>query len=124
MVFQVWDNTNSVWVDLVPYIAYQGFEGSRNDVDGPDAGRVIEDAKMYRQRVATKYKFTFTTIPLRNSVAKQIEGWLMPEYIRIKTDYYTSSATEYECYSNNIQKTYVIYKGYDMVKLSVPIVER
>ena len=124
MTFEIYDGVLG-WVNILPYIAYQSFDGTRNDVDGPDAGRVISNALMYRQRVATKYKWQITTKPLPLDVANQIEGWLMPEYIRVRTDYYTyPTKTVYECYSNNVQKTYVINKGKDMVKLSFPIVER
>lgn len=124
MTFDIYDSTNSRWVDVTPYIKYQGFEGSRNDVDGPNAGRVIGNALMVRDRLATKYKFTATTIPLPNSVAKNIERLLMPEFFQVRTDYYSDTVTPYTVYSNNVTKAYVIYKGYDMVKLSFPIVEQ
>ena len=123
MRFEIYSATRS-WVDIVPYIKYEGFEGTRNDVDGPNAGRVIQNALMTRDRLATKYKWNITTIPLPNDTAKMIEELLMPEFFRIRTDYFDSVLTQYECYSNNVQKTYVIYKGYDMVKLSFPIVQR
>lgn len=124
MTFDIYDSTNSRWVDVTPYIKYQGFEGSRNDVDGPNAGRVIGNALMVRDRLATKYKFTATTIPIPNSVAKNIERLLMPEFFQVRTDYYSDTVTPYTVYSNNVTKAYVIYKGYDMVKLSFPIVEQ
>ena len=123
MRFEIYSSTRS-WVDIVPYIKYEGFEGTRNDVDGPNAGRVIQNALMTRDRLATKYKWNITTIPLPNDTAKMIEELLMPEFFRIRTDYFDSVLTQYECYTNNVQKTYVIYKGYDMVKLSFPIVQR
>lgn len=122
MRFEIYSTTRS-WVDITPYVKYQGFEGSRNDVDGVNAGRVISNALMTRDRLATKYKWNITTIPLDNDTAKMIEELLMPEFFRIRTDYF-SDLTQYECYSNNVVKTYVIYKGYDMVKLSFPIVQR
>lgn len=125
MIFKVFDENSRTWIDFVPYIAYQSFEGSRNDVDGPNAGRVIQNALMERDRLATKYKFTFTTVPLYNEKAVELEGYLMPEFFRVRTDYYSpNSVREYECYSNNITKTYVIYDGQDRVKFTAPIVER
>lgn len=124
MTFDVYDTLNNRWVDLTPYFKYQGFEGSRNDVDGPAAGRVLEQAKMFRDRLATKYKFTVTSIPLPNSTALVIERLLMPEFFQVRTDYYSTTVQSYTVYSNNVVKAYVIYKGYDMVKLSFPIVEQ
>ena len=126
MVFSVYDNTISDWVDLKQYIAFQGLSGTRNDVDSEDTGRVIEDALLYRERLATKYKWNITTIPLPNNVAAKIEKWMMPVYINIKTDYFEGTLKTYECYANNIQKTYVKNRqtGKELVKLTIPIVER
>lgn len=114
------------WVDITPYIKFQGVDGSRNDIDGSNAGRVIQNALLYRERLATKYKWNFTTKPITMETALMIEGLLMPEYFNIRTDYYSSSVTTYECYSNNVTKTYVINKGNgrELVKLSFPIVQR
>lgn len=115
------------WIDFVPIMAYQSFEASRNDVDGPNAGRVIENARMERDRLATKYKFTFTSIPLPNEEATLYENYLMPEFFFVRTDYYSPGVnTEYECYSNNVTKAHVISRatGEDLVKITAPIVER
>ncbi len=127
MIFNVLDETTSTWVDFVPYIAYQSFESSRNDVDGPNAGRVIQDAKMERDRLATKYKFTFTSVPLTNEKATELENYLMPEFFYVQSDYYSpGSARVYECYSNNVTKAHIIHRatGEDLVKITAPIVER
>lgn len=123
MVFDIYSPVYG-WVDITKYVKFQGFDGSRNDVDGSGAGRVIQNAYLYRERLATKYKWNCTTIPIPNDTAKMLESILMPEYIQVRTDYYSSGVTTYQCYSNNVTKAYVIYKGYDMVKLSFPIVQR
>ena len=126
MIFSIYSTTRG-WVDITPYIKYQGIEGSRNDVDGPNAGRVISNALMYRDRLATKYKWNITTIPLTMQEAADIEALLMPEFFRIRTDYYTPGTnTVYTVYSNNVTKAYVINKGNgrELVKLSFPIVEQ
>lgn len=126
MTFEIYDTTNNVWVDILPYIHYQGLDGSRNDVDGPNAGRVIQDALMTRDRLATKYKWQFTTYPITLTEAAVIEALIMPEFFNIRTDYYSPGTVKvYECYANNVTKAYVIKKGYgDLVKLSFPIVQR
>lgn len=127
MIFDVYDATTSQWIDFTPIMAYQSFEGSRNDVDGPNAGRVIQNAMMERDRLATKYKFTFTSIPQPNEVISQYENYLMPEFFYVRTDYYTpGTATVYECYSNNVTKAHVIHRatGEDLVKITAPIVEK
>lgn len=126
MTFEIYDTTNNVWTDILWAVKYQGMEGSRNDVDGPNAGRVIQDALMTRDRLATKYKWQFTTKPITAAQAASIEALLMPEFFNIRTDYYSPGTVKtYEVYSNNVTKTYVINKDYgELVKLSFPIVER
>lgn len=126
MTFEIYDTVNNVWVDILPYVKLEGFDSSRNDVDGPNAGRVIQDAKMDRDRLATKYKWNITTIPIPLETAHMIEQLLMPEFFQIRTDYYSpGTLTVYTVYSNNVNKVYLINKIYaEMVKLSFPIVER
>ena len=135
MVFDIYNQTgktqlnvaNGAFADLTPYIKYEGFEGSRNDVDGPNAGRVIDNAEMVRDRLATKYKFNITTVPVTNTIASQIEALLMPEFFYVRTDYYTPGTnTTYTCYSNNVTKAHVIHRanGDDYVKLTAPIVQK
>ena len=135
MVFDIYNQTgstqlgvaNGAFADLTPYIKYQGFDGSRNDVDGSNAGRVIDNAEMVRDRLATKFKFNFTTIPITNAIASQIEALLMPEFFYVRTDYYTPGTnTVYTCYSNNVTKAHVINRanGSYLVKLTAPIVQK
>ena len=127
MTFQIFNQSTSQWVDILWAVSYQGADSSRNDVDGPNAGRVIQDALMTRDRLATKYKWQFTTKPITAAQAASIEALLMPEFFRVRTDWYTPGTnTVYNVYSNNVTKAYVINKGNgrELVKLSFPIVER
>lgn len=126
MTFDIYDSTNNTWVDIVWCTKYQGLDGSLNSVDGPNAGRVIQNALMTRDLLAYKRKWNFTTVPITLAEAAAIEALLMPEFFQVRTDYYTpGTVTTYEVYSNNVTKTYVIKKGYgELVKLSFPIVER
>lgn len=127
MTFQIFNQNTNRWVDILWAVKYQGLDGSLNSVDGPNAGRVIEDALMTRDLLAVKHKWNFTTIPITLEQATSIEELLMPEFFRVRTDYYTPNVnTVYTVYSNNVTKTYVINKGNgrELVKLSFPIVER
>ena len=125
MTFSI-QRTNGTWVNIVPYIAYQGLTGSLNSVDGPNAGRVIDNALMTRDLLAYKHKCEITTRPIKLSEATMIEELLMPEFFKVNTDYYSSGTNrQYTVYSNNMTKAYVINKtGEPLVKLSFPIVER
>lgn len=126
MTFDIYNTSTSQWVDILWAMAYQGLDGSLNSVDGSNAGRVIQDALMTRDLLAYKRKWNFTSKPIPLSKAAQIEQMLMPEFFRVRTDYFTPGTnTVYEVYSNNITKAYVINKGTEpLVKLSFPIVER
>lgn len=125
MTFDIYNTTTNQWVSILPYVFYQGIDGSRNDVDGSAAGRVLDQAKMFRDRLATKYKWNITTRAISSSDAKMIEGLLMPEFFQIRTDYFTPTVTQYTVYSNNVTKAYIINKGTDyLVKLSFPIVQQ
>ena len=126
MTFDIFNQSTSQWVSIIPIIAYQGIDGSRNDVDGVNAGRVISDALLTRDRLATKYKWNITTRPITMAQAASTEALLMPEFFRIRTDFFTPGTnTVYTVYSNNVTKTYVINKNAGaLVKLSFPIVER
>lgn len=126
MTFDIFNQSTSQWVSIVPYIAYQGLDGTLNSVDGSNAGRVIQDALMTRDLLAYKRKWNITTKPITLAQATAIETLLMPEFFRIRTDYYTPNVnTVYTVYSNNVTKTYVINKTSGaLVKLSFPIVER
>lgn len=126
MTFQIFNQSTSQWVDILWAVSFQGMDSSRNDVDGPNAGRVIEDALMTRDRLATKYKWQFTTKPITEAQAHSIEQMLMPEFFKVRTDWYSpGTVKQYDVYSNNVTKAYVINKSsHILVKLSFPIVER
>lgn len=126
MIFAIYNQKTSQWVDILWAIAFQGLDGSLNSVDGPNAGRVIENAMMTRDLLAIKHKWNITTRPIKNTESAEIEEMLSPEFFKVRTDFFTPERpTEYEVYSNNITKAYVINKGsYQLVKLSFPIVER
>ena len=120
MVFQV----NGT--DITPYIANQGLKWSRNDIDGPNAGRAL-DGTMYRDRVAIKYRWDVTCKPLLQSEMNTILSLVQPEYINVTfTDPVTGTTKTVECYSNNIPAQYLIYKdGKEYWSgITFPLIER
>lgn len=58
-------------VDITPYIAYQGWKPSRNDVDGTNAGRNIVGT-MIRDLVATKRRIDVTCIPMPQTTLQRL----------------------------------------------------
>ena len=117
---------NGTWVEIVPYISWQGIKYTRNDVDGASAGRSI-DGRMIRDRVATKAKWEISLLGVITSDRVQaILDLVYPETFRVRTDFPHGSVKEYEVYSNNIPVQYSMLKPDGTVyyqAVQIPIVE-
>lgn len=126
MTVEIYDSANAVWVDITPWIAWQGLTFSRNDVDAPDAGRTM-DGLMHRGRVASKEKMEVKTVQLTRAQSSRLQTLLFPESIQVRVTPYprTNSAHVMKMYSNNVKTTYVIRRenGEDLQSLSFPLIE-
>lgn len=126
MTVEIYDSANAVWVDITPWIAWQGLTFSRNDVDAPDAGRTM-DGTMHRGRVASKEKMEVKTVQLTRAQSSRLQTLLFPESIQVRVTPYprTNSAHIMKMYSNNVKTTYVIHRqnGEDLQSLSFPLIE-
>ena len=109
MVFQIKDS-NGVYQDITPYIAFGGLKWSRNDVDGDSTGRMIEDGNMFRDRIATKYRWDITCRPITASEQALILTLIQPVFVECKyTDPLTNTVVEdVEYYANNFPSTFCI----------------
>ena len=97
--------------DILPYIAYKGLKWSRNDVDGPDAGRTM-DGEMQRMRVATKIRLDITCRPLTDTEASTVLTAIMPEYVTVVySDPQTGTTETKTMYSNNNPASFLLMKG-------------
>ena len=119
-------NSSNQWIDITPYIAFQGLTFSRNDVDAPDAGRDMSGL-MHRGRVSVKEKMNINTIPLTKAQSSSLQTLLYPETIQVRVTPYprTNAAQILSMYSNNVKVTYLIHysSGEDMQSLSFPLIE-
>ena len=126
MKVEIYNQATSSYVDITPYIAWQGLTFSRNDIDAPDAGRDMTGL-MHRGRVATKEKITIQTIPLTKAQSSTIQNLLYPETIQVQITPYprTNAAQVLSMYSNNVKVTYIIHRasGEDLQSLSFPLIE-
>lgn len=126
MTVEIYNAGTSSWVDITPYIAFQGLTFSRNDVDSPNAGRSM-DGLMHRGRVAVKEKMNINTIPLTKAQSSSLQSLLYPESISVRVTPYprTNAASTMTMYSNNVKVTYLIHytNGEDMQSLSFPLIE-
>lgn len=113
-------------VDLTPYIAFNGIKWSRNDVDGPNAGRTM-DGTMQRDRVATKIRLDITFHALTDSQLSIVLNALEPEYITVTyTDPMFGERTM-EAYSNNHPASVLIQSAngeWLWSDITAPIIER
>jgi hypothetical protein len=126
MTVEIYNGSNTTWVDITPWIAWQGLTFSRNDVDAPDAGRTM-DGTMHRGRVASKEKMEIKTVQLTRAQVSVLETLLFPETIQVRVTPYprTNAAHTMTMYSNNVKATYIIHRanGEDLQSLSFPLVE-
>lgn len=126
MTVEIWDNTNSEWFDITPWIAWQGLTFSRNDVDAPQAGRDMS-GYLHRGRVASKEKMNIQTVQLTRAQSSKLQTLLFPETIMVRVTPYprTNGMQVLYMYSNNVKTTYVIHResGEDLQSLSFPLIE-
>jgi hypothetical protein len=119
-------NSSDQWVDITPYIAWQGLTFSRNDVDAPDAGRDMSGF-MHRGRVAVKEKMNIQTVTMTKAQSAALQTLLYPETIQVRVTPYprTNAAYTMSMYTNNVKTTYVVHtSGNDELQsLSFPLIE-
>ena len=99
--------------DITPYIAHQGVKWSRNDIDGPAAGRSISGL-MIRDRVATKIRLDITCRPLKNDELKILLNLLLPEFIQVTYDDPMYGVVTKTMYANNNPATFLFKRTFDV----------
>ena len=119
-------NSSNTWVDITPYIAFQGLTFSVNSVDAPDAGRDMSGL-MHRGMIAIKEKMNINTIQLTRSQVSTLISLLLPASFQVRVTPYpnTNAAKTMTMYSNNVKTTYTIHRasGEDLQSLSFPLIE-
>lgn len=115
-------------VDITKYIAFQGFQWQRADVDGPNAGRSIDNAYLFRDRIAVKVRLDVTCKPLTSAEASKVLKLIEPEYVNVTYfDPQEGKEVTKEMYSNNIPASYLL-KSRNGVELwsgiTFPLIER
>lgn len=71
--------------DFTSFIAEGGVKWSRNDIDGPNAGRNLSGS-MIRDRVTTKIRLDITCRKLNYQELQQLVQALYPEYVSVSYD--------------------------------------
>lgn len=86
--------------DITHFIAYQGVNWSRNDIDGPNAGRTLSGL-MIRDRVSTKIRLDITCKQLTLSQIRTLLNLLMPEFVQVTYDDPMQGVVTKTMYANN-----------------------
>ena len=112
-------------VDFSGYIKFRGFKWTRNDVDGPDAGRTM-DALMHRERVATKIRLDISCRPLTQAETSRLLNAILPEYVSVRYQDPMYGVVTKTMYSNNNPASYCIRKqnGEYWDGIEFPLVEQ
>lgn len=72
-------------VDITSLIAAEGVDWSRNDVDGPNAGRNL-NAREIRDRIDTKIRLDITCRKLTWEELQRLAAVLYPEFVSVTYD--------------------------------------
>lgn len=118
-------NSSNQWIDITPYIAFQGLTFSVNSIDSPDSGRDMSGL-MHRGMIAIKEKMNIQTIQLTKSQASTLITLLLPQSFEVRVTPYpqTNAAKTMTMYSNNVKTTYTIKCANDeLMSLSFPLIE-
>ena len=102
-----------VWINgtnITNYIAYQGVKWSRNDVDGPNAGRNMVGS-MVRDRVSIKIRLDIKCRPLTGAEHQLVLNLLMPEFVTVMYDDPMYGRVTKIMYANNNSSEFCIKKS-------------
>ena len=113
--------------DITPYIAHQGVQWQRADVDGVNAGRTMSGL-MIRDRVATKIRLDITCRPLKHNELKILLNLLLPEFISVTYDDPMYGVVTKTMYANNNKAQFLFPRPGDTIEywdnVTFPLVER
>lgn len=112
--------------DITRLIKFQGLKWSRNDIDGPNAGRNLA-GYMIRDRVATKIRLDISCVPMTDADHDMLMNLLMPEFVSVVYDDPVYGIVQKTMYANNNSSEYCILRsdGTEIwYNVSFPLVER
>ena len=110
MTFEI-QNAAAVWVDITPYIAFEGLKYTDNTVDGANAGRT-QSGDMVRDVVAHKVRWDITCRPLNDSELATILTLIKPDSFNVRyLNPQTNTVTVGVFYSNNIPAQFKIHRA-------------
>lgn len=118
--------TTGQWVNLAPMLALGTMEATTNAVDGPNAGRSIDNGYMIRDLLGYKEKVPVVTVPLLLADAQALRQLVKGESVNVRTDIFEGALTTYEMYCGaTLTMTHVITKpgGVALYKIAFNLIE-
>lgn len=114
-------------VDITDYIAHQGVQWSRNDIDGPNSGRTLSGL-MIRDRVATKIRLDITCRPLKRTELNTLLNLIYPVFVTVTYEDPMQGLVSKTMYANNNKATFLFPRPGDVeeywTSVTFPLVER
>jgi len=112
--------------DITDLVALNGVKWSRNDIDGPNAGRTITGL-MVRDRVATKIRLDITCTILNSDELNMLLNLILPEFVQVTYDDPQDGLVTRTMYANNNSAKFLLSRSNGTEswnEISFPLVER
>ena len=97
--------------DITNLVAHKGVKWSRNDIDGPSAGRTISGL-MIRDRVATKIRLDITCRVMNSDELNMLLNLIMPEFVQVTYNDPQDGLVTRTMYANNNSAEFLLRKHY------------
>ena len=97
--------------DITNMIAHKGVKWSRNDIDGPNAGRTIT-GMMVRDRVATKIRLDITCRVMNEDELNTLLNLILPEFVNVTYEDPQDGLVTRVMYANNNSAEFLLHKSH------------
>lgn len=102
--------------DYTKWLANDGLQPTKNDLDADGSGRNLLDGLMYRSRIATKRKWTVAFNRLDGAMLAQLEQDMDHDYVTVTMlDAKTNTQTAHTYYCSTITEGVQRYIGGEVV---------
>lgn len=102
--------------DYTKWLANDGLQSTKNDLDADGSGRNLLDGLMYRSRIATKRKWTVAFNRLDGAILAQLEQDMDHDYVTVTMlDAKTNTQTAHIYYCSTITEGIQRYIGGEVV---------
>lgn len=119
-------DSSPLWTDITSFIAHQGYEWTRNDIDAANSGRDTQDGRAHRRRVSQPKRLNITCRPLRQSELSTLLQAIDPEWLAVKyLDSKTLTVQTKKMYTSTVPATFLFDDGVEQwwTGVSFPLIE-